>query len=52
MDTEIFAAHIAAWLMKLCGDSVLYKLNLDMQKLVKEIVWREGVPICSEEAEI
>ena len=51
-DAEMFAAHVAAWLIKLHGDSVFSKLDLDMQKVVKEIVRREGVPMCPEEAEI
>ena len=52
MDIEIFAAHIAAWLIKLHGDYISSKLDSDMQKVVKEIVQREGVPIHPEETKI
>ena len=52
MDTEAFAACMIAWLIKLCDDSILSKLNPDKQKVVKEIVQREGVPMYLEEAEI
>ena len=32
--------------------SIIAKLNLDMQSLVKTVVWRDDVPLYPEEAEI
>ena len=51
-EAEVFSAHMVAWLVKLHGDSIITKLDLDMQKIVKMVEWREGVPLYSEEAEI
>ena len=52
MEAEVFSAHMAAWLVKLHGDSIMAKLDPDMQKIVKMVEWREGVLLYLEEAEI
>ena len=51
-EVEVFSTHMAAWLVKLHGDRIIAKLDPDMQKTVKTVVWREGVPLHPEEAEI
>ena len=43
---------MAAWLVKLHRDSIMAKLDPDMQKIVKTVEWREGVPLYPEETEI
>ena len=51
-EVEIFSVYMTAWLVKLHGDSILTKLDPDMQKAVKMVQQREGVPLYLEEAEI
>ena len=43
---------MAAWLVKLHGESILSKLDPGMQKVVKMVQQREGVPLYLEEVEI
>ena len=52
VDVEIYSSHMAAWLTKIHGMSILAKLDPDMQNLVKTVVWRDDVPLYLEEAEI
>ena len=51
-EAEMHASHVEAWLIKLHGDSVLSRMDPDMQNVVKAVVWRDGFPLCTEEAEI
>ena len=51
-DAEIYSSHMAAWLMKIHGKSVLAKLDPDMQNLVSTVIWRDDIPLYPEEAEI
>ena len=50
-EAEVFTTHMAAWLVKLHGSSIMTKLDPDIQKIVKTVEWREGVPLYPEEAE-
>ena len=51
-EVEVFSSHMAAWLVSLHGSSITAKLDPDVQKMVKSVEWRDGVPLCPEEAEV
>ena len=51
-EAEVFFAHVIAQLTKSHGDSVIAKLDLDVQNAVKTVVQKEGVPLHPEEVEI
>ena len=48
----MFSVHIAVWLVKMHGDSILTKLDLDMQKVIKTVQGGEGVPLYLGKVEI
>ena len=43
---------MAVWLIKIHGNSIIAKLDSDMQKIVKIVVWRDNTPLYPEKAEI
>jgi len=43
---------MAVWLIKIHGNSIIAKLDSDMQKIVKIVVWRDNTPLYLEKAEI
>ena len=43
---------MAAWLVKSHGDGIIGKLDPDVQKIVKTVVWRDNLPLHPEEVEI
>ena len=51
-EAEVFASHAAAWLVRLHDSSILAKLDPDVQKMVKSVEQRDGVPSCPAEAEV
>ena len=51
-EAELYSLHVAAWLVKLCGDCAIAKLDPATQILVKKVEWRNNIPLCPEEAEI
>ena len=51
-EAEVFASHMAAWLVSLHNSSVLEKLDPDVQKMVKSVEQRDGVPLRPEEVEV
>ena len=51
-EAETCASHMAAWLQNLHGSSILTKLDPQVQDLVRSVEWRDGFPLCPEEAEI
>ena len=40
-EAEIHASHVAAWLIQSHGDSILSKMDPDLQNLVKAVVFGE-----------
>ena len=52
VEAELVLVYIAAQLVKLHRDSILTKLDLDMQKVIKTVQWREGVLLYLEKVEI
>ena len=38
VDTEIYSSYMSVWLTKIYGVSIIAKLDLDMQNLVKTVV--------------
>ena len=51
-EAEKCTSHMAAWLVKLHGDGIFAKLDPDVQKIVKSVVWKNNLPLCPEEVEI
>ena len=51
-EAETHASHVAAQLIQLHGDSVLSRMDQDMQNVVKAVVWRDKFPLYTEEGEI
>ena len=51
-EAEVFFVHMAAQLAKLYRDTILSKLDLDMQNVVKTVQQRVGVLLYLEEVEI
>ena len=51
-EAEEHTSHAAAWLVKKHRDSILAKLDLEIQEVFKMVVQREDVLSCSEEVEI
>ena len=51
-EAELYSSHMAAWLVKLHGNSIIAKLDPATQALVKKVEWRNGIPLHPEEAEI
>ena len=51
-EAEECASHMAVWLVKKHGDSILTKLDPEIQEVVKIVIQREDVPLHPEEVEI
>ena len=51
-EAELYSLHMAAWLVKLCGDGVIAKLDPEIQALVKKVEWRDNIPLYPDEAAI
>ena len=51
-EAEKCTSHMAAWLVKLHGNSIIAKLDPEIQKMVKTVVWRDNLPLHPEEVEI
>jgi len=51
-EAEQHTSHMAAWLVKLHGDGIFAKLDPDIQKVVKSVVWKNNLPLYPEEVEI
>jgi len=47
-----YTSHMAAWLVKLHGDGIFAKLDPDIQRVVKSVVWKNNIPLYPEEVEI
>ena len=51
-EAEKYTSHMAAWLVKWHGDGIFAKLDPDVQKMVKSVVWKNNLPLYPEEVEI
>ena len=51
-EVELYSSHMAAWLVKLCGDCAIAKLDPATQTLMKKVGQRNNILLHLEEAEI
>ena len=51
-EAEKHTSRMAAWLVKMHGDGIFAKLDPDIQKVVKSVVWKNNLPLHPEEVEI
>ena len=52
VEVEEYASHMQVQLAKMHSNEIISKLDPNMQAIIKMVIWRDGVLLCPEEAEI